>query len=233
MESSRLWYLKRIHLFRGLDEDRIEQLRETAPPRLYRRRQLLFGPEDPADTVYLVQKGRVRLSRFDAAGREITLAVLEEGELFGEESTPDGEGRDGFAEALDETEVLRIPQVEYERLLQSSPDLAVLVARQLSERLLGSSEGLRASVGEDPGARLAGVLVALAKRHGEDAGEGSARLALRVAFQELAALVGAPRDVVEELLQTWRREGRLRTTGGAMVLEDLAGFEALIRAAES
>jgi len=103
----------------------------------YHRGEFIYLPGDPGDAVYLIRKGRVRLSFIDEEGERQTVAILRPGELFGE-LILDGESPQEFsAEALTETVVSVIDKWKLLRLIRHEPELAA----RLSE-LLGYKKNL-------------------------------------------------------------------------------------------
>ncbi|HIC96077.1 TPA: cyclic nucleotide-binding domain-containing protein [Candidatus Bipolaricaulota bacterium] len=104
---------------------------------VYRPREFIYLPGDPGDAVYLICRGRVHLSFIGEEGERRTVAILEEGELFGE-LVFDGSAPQGFsAEALTETVVWVIDKWELLKLIRHEPWLA----GRLSE-LLGYKKDL-------------------------------------------------------------------------------------------
>jgi len=79
--SDKLWYLKHIDVFASMTDAELQQLAERTIMRSYARGKVIVRPEDPPDSIYLIKKGRVKLSRYSASGREHVLALLEPGEF--------------------------------------------------------------------------------------------------------------------------------------------------------
>ncbi len=227
--SDRVWYLKRINLFHSFKEETLEKLCNLAVETTYQRGQVILGPDDPGDTIYVLRGGRVKLSRFDDRGKEITLAILEEGEFFGEEALAHGERGNGYAEAVDECLVCQVSRTDFEHILAENPDVALAVARQMSERLLGARSQIEALAFHDVPQRLAGALVQLAERHGHHETSGKVRIHLRVTHQELANLIASTRETTTSLLNRFRRDGLLETEGRFFVLPNIEGLRELAR----
>src|SRR5688500_623981 len=83
-DGDKLWYLKHIAIFAGMTDAEMRRLAERTVMRSYARGMIIARPDDARDTIYLIKKGRVKLSRYSASGREQVLALLEQGEIFGE-----------------------------------------------------------------------------------------------------------------------------------------------------
>lgn len=103
----------------------------------YGRGEFIYLPGDPSDAVYLIHKGSVRLSFIDEAGECQTVAILGEGELFGELVLDGSVPQEFSAEALAETTVSAINKWRLLRLIRHEPELA----KRLSE-LLGYKKDL-------------------------------------------------------------------------------------------
>ncbi|MBI3610773.1 MAG: cyclic nucleotide-binding domain-containing protein, partial [Nitrospirae bacterium] len=72
--QSKYWYLKRIKLFSDLPDQEIQHMEKITRMESVKRRQFIFLPGDAASTVYLLKSGRVKLSRMNEDGKELTLA---------------------------------------------------------------------------------------------------------------------------------------------------------------
>lgn len=146
---------------------------------VYSKGEYIFLPGDPSDTVYLIIKGRVKLS-YPAPGREekrLTLSVLGEGELFGEMALVGAERRELMAEALERTSIWAIEREDFLRLLRGNPSLALQVMELFIRRLRLLEERLI----HDPLARLA-LLLSQDSQGQEELQEGDLLRLLKVAM---------------------------------------------------
>ncbi len=119
----------------------LRQIGGTAfPPvvELFERGKTIFFPGDPAERVYFLMKGAVKLSRVYEAGEEITVALLRENSVFGVLSLITGQRSDRFyhAVAFTPVELVSVPIEQVEKALKESPDLSLLLLRGLSLRIL-------------------------------------------------------------------------------------------------
>jgi CRP/FNR family transcriptional regulator len=229
METNKLWYLKRINLFHCLSSEELDRLGELAQHRSYQRRQIIFDPQERGAAIYLLKQGRVKLSRFDERGKELTLAILEEGEFFGEEALLGEERRLGYAEALDDVKLCRVPVGEFERLMGENSELSMAVSKQLGGRLLGAQTQFETLAFRDVTERLAAALVQLAERNGSQEENGGIRIDLQLTHQEIASLVASTRETTTTLLGKLKRDGLIRAAGRFLVVQDLEALRALSR----
>ncbi len=165
---------------------------------VYSKGEYVFLPGDPSDTVYLIIKGRVKLS-YPRPGREgepLTLSVLGEGELFGEMALVGAERRELMAEALERTSIWAIEKEGFLRLLQGSPSLALQVMELFIRRLRLLEERVVELLFHDPLARL-GLLLSQDSR-GEDLQEADLLRLIRVAMGERAIATPLPQSCPSE-----------------------------------
>src|SRR3970040_2206476 len=85
-ERSKLWYLKNINLFHGMSEEQMRMVEQRTVMREVRRREVLYLAGDAGDRIYLLKRGVVKISALQEDGREVRLALLRKGEVFGEEA---------------------------------------------------------------------------------------------------------------------------------------------------
>ncbi|MDZ7332429.1 MAG: cyclic nucleotide-binding domain-containing protein, partial [candidate division KSB1 bacterium] len=87
------YLLKRVPLFSKLSEDDLERIRKLCVTQHYDKDQIIFIEEEAGNTLFLIQKGRVKVSRTTDDGREVILSILQHGDFFGELSLIDGKAR--------------------------------------------------------------------------------------------------------------------------------------------
>ena len=189
------------------------------------RGELLFHPDDPAETVYLLMTGSVRLYRLGSSAREVTLDVHGPGALLGVAALTPGSVYDMYAEAVDDSEALCLGQELLSRAAQTSPAISVALTEQMTRQLRGVQERLSGLVFLEVSQRLALALLALAEREGEWSASGTLALRDRVSHQDLAHIVGSTRETITKLLGDFRNRGLLDLGYRRIILTDQKGLE--------
>ncbi|MGE5047261.1 MAG: Crp/Fnr family transcriptional regulator, partial [Deltaproteobacteria bacterium] len=128
---------------------------------------VIYRPGMPADKVYLLRSGRVRLLRQGKGKSRSVLSILKPGDLFGEVLRPDGSLMEELAVSSGKCEVWSIEGRDFRALLEARPALAVDVIRALNERVRQLRQRVLGLTRKDVPARLAEMLIALAQAHGE------------------------------------------------------------------
>lgn len=182
---------------------------ETFPPVVenFERGKTIFFPGDPAERVYFLLKGAVKLSRVYEAGEEITVALLRENSVFGVLSLITGQSSDRFyhSVAFTPVELLSAPIEQVERALKGNPELSMLMLRGLSSRILQTEMMIETLAHRDMGSRLVSFLLILCRDFGVPAPDGI-KIDLKLSHQAIAEAIGSTRVTVTRLLGDLRQE---------------------------
>lgn len=167
----------------------------------FERGKTIFFPGDPAERVYFLLKGAVKLSRVYEAGEEITVALLRENTVFGVLSLITGQKSDRFyhSVAFTPVELLSAPIEQVEKALQENPELSMLMLRGLSSRILQTEMMIETLAHRDMGSRLVSFLLILCRDFGMPTEEGI-KIDLKLSHQAIAEAIGSTRVTVTRLL---------------------------------
>lgn len=185
---------------------------------------VIYRPGDPADKVYVVRKGRVRLVRVGPTGTRSVLGILRAGDLFGDMLRPEGAVLDEFAIAAGEAEVWSIDNHAFQNLLESRPHMALEVIRALNERNRAMRNRVLGLTFKEVPSRLADTLLVLAESLGDRCPHGGEYDLRGVTQQDLADLVGASRSFVSTLINEMKRDGLLGNVGRILCIRDVRGL---------
>lgn len=177
----------------------------------FQRGEIIFRQGDPADCVYFIVAGRVRLSATDRAGKQATLALLGPNELFGQQCLVFGrKTRIITAQAVAESEVVMVPLQTMTQLLERDSRLAKFVLRDTIARMIGYENALVHQIINNTERRLARVLLQLAKCEGT---RGRPKVIEGISQEVLAEIVGASRSRVSGFMNKFRRLGYIAYSG--------------------
>ncbi|MGL5871883.1 MAG: global nitrogen regulator NtcA [Xenococcaceae cyanobacterium] len=192
-------------VFRKIGRGSLPPLVET-----FDRGKTIFFPGDPAERVYFLLKGAVKLSRVYEAGEEITVALLRENSVFGILSLITGQRSDRFyhAVAFTPVELLSAPIEQVEHSLKENPDLSMLMLQGLSSRILQTEMMIETLAHRDMGSRLVSFLLILCRDFGIPTAEGI-RIDLKLSHQAIAEAIGSTRVTVTRLLGDLRTENMI------------------------
>jgi len=173
----------------------------------YDRSKTIFFPGDPAERVYFLLKGAVKLSRVYEAGEEITVALLKENSVFGVLSLITGHRSDRFyhAVAFTPVELLSVPIEQMEKALQEQPQLSMIMLQGLSSRILQTEMMIETLAHRDMGSRLVSFLLILCRDFGVPSQNGIT-VDLKLSHQAIAEAIGSTRVTVTRLLGDLRQD---------------------------
>ncbi len=192
--------LSKTDLFGALSEHSLGSVVEEMREANYSSSQVVFARGDAGRDVYLVIKGRVRLSVLTAEGRELSFAHAETGQIFGEIAVLDGGERTADATAVGKVTALTLSKAALQRLIESNIGLREGVIRFLCNRLREADQQLEGIALYPIEIRLARFfLAATRQKEGPDI-EGKIMLSLPISQSELALLIGASRPKVNAAL---------------------------------
>ncbi len=173
----------------------------------YERNKTIFFPGDPAERVYFLTKGAVKLSRVYEAGEEITVALLRENSVFGVLSLITGDRSDRFyhAVAFTPVELMSLQADQMSLALKEHPELSAMMLRGLSSRILQTEMMIETLAHRDMGSRLVSFLLILCRDFGVPGSDGIT-VDLKLSHQAIAEAIGSTRVTVTRLLGDLREQ---------------------------
>jgi CRP-like cAMP-binding protein len=170
----------------------------------FTNKQVIFTQGDAADTVFYVQAGKVRLTVVSKAGKEATLAILNEGEFFGEGGLAGQPLRMGSAAAMSDCELLRIEKKAMMLALHREHTFSDLFVAYLLARNIRYEEDLVDQLFNSSEKRLARILLLLAHFGKESAPE---TVIPKISQETLADMIGTTRSRVSFFMNRFRKLG--------------------------
>ncbi|WP_295526404.1 Crp/Fnr family transcriptional regulator [uncultured Pseudacidovorax sp.] len=188
----------------------------------YKDGDLIAARGDPPDQWIACAKGAVRVSSTAVSGKQVTLTYVEPGIWFGDVAMFDGDRRTHDAYAHGDTTILCVARADFNKILAAHVELYEALMR-LQARRIRTLFGLVEDLNTLPlRSRLAKQLVHLVRSYGvPNLADGSqTRIGLQLAQEELAQLLGASRQRVNQELKTMEREGAIRIEPAGLVVLD-------------
>jgi CRP/FNR family transcriptional regulator len=216
-ETARL--LGRVSLFAGLSERDVAELAQVAVPRSWLAGEAVFREGDTGDTCYVIRSGAVRVTRRHSDGRQIALAELREGDIFGELAMFGGETRSATVEALEPTSGVALLAGDLRRTMLAHPAIAVAMLEGLADRIRAANERLSRQTFQTVEGRVASALLAQveALASGES---GGGDVLIRATQSEIAQLSGSSRESASRFLAKLERAGVITTGRGKILVHE-------------
>lgn len=206
MKKSKLWYLKRFNLFDTIDHEEMKHLSDMMVDSKYGKKQPIYLAGDPSENLYLLKTGRVKISRVDESGKEITLTLLEPGEIFGELGLFDDSPRETAATALEDSLICMIKREDFQKIIADKPAVSFKLTKLIGLRFRSLETKIEELLFRDVPSRLARLLLRLADQHSKQKRDGE-RINIKLSQQEIANLVGATREMTNLVLNSLKKAG--------------------------
>jgi CRP/FNR family transcriptional regulator len=184
----------------------------------YRSREFLFMEGDPSLWLYIVKSGRVKILKHSRAGKDVVLELLRPGEIFGGVAVLEKRPYPATAQAMEPTEVLKIPSDSLLALSERYPSIVKEMALMIGRRLRMAHESIKSLAVEPVEPRLAATLVRLADREGRASGAG-VELPYHLTRQNLADMAGTTVETTIRIVSRWIKEGLVSEEVGRLVLK--------------
>ena len=225
-DSQTFWY------FENIDLEHLFCPRKVGDGRLDRKTHLDFAansyiylPEEPAQHIYLINQGRIKIGTYGEDGREITKAILGPGEVFGEMALIGQDQRRDFAYALEEVSLCTLERADLTDMLRERSDLQLFFMRLIGNRTLRLEQRLENLVFKSSRTRIVEFLHGLAEDKGRPVGyEHEVRQMLT--HKEIADLTATSRQTVNAVMNDLRKKNIISFNRRRMLVRDLEALKA-------
>ncbi len=206
----RLEILQRAPFFEGLSKVQLGEINSYFRESGFSQGERIYFEGDPANRLYAIATGRVKLTRVTQAGKTILLDILVPGEFFGSLAVDAYDEYPETAEALTDTCILSIGADEFQRIMLLHPSVAVKVMLALSERLKKAHETVRQLSAYPVEKRIAHALLQLGAKLGERQELG---LLIQAPFsrEDLADMTGTTTETASRVISQFQRDGLVVT----------------------
>lgn len=222
-EAGKMWYLKKINLFEQLDDEIMDELGDITHVQDVPENQPIYFPGDNADTIFMLKKGRVRLSRMSPEGNSITLTILEPGDVFGEMALTEEGERKTRAETLSNAFICSSPRERFLEILRKNPELNLRVSQVIGDRRREIEARVENLIFKNSTERVVFILQDLFENHST----GEAPPEIEFTHEQIANLAGLTRPTTSNVLSELEEKGVIGLGRGCVRLVDPAGLDRL------
>jgi CRP/FNR family cyclic AMP-dependent transcriptional regulator len=184
----------------------------------YRKNQKMFSQGEPADALFYVQKGKVKLTVVSRQGKEAVVGIFGPGDFFGEGCLAGQQRRMATASALSECSVVRLEKRAAMRVIQNESRFSELFLAYVLSRNMRIEEDLVDQLFNSSEKRLARALLLLANFGKNGKPEP---VIPKISQETLAEIVGTTRARVSFFMNKFRRLGFVQYNGGLQVHSSL------------
>jgi CRP/FNR family transcriptional regulator len=215
-----------IPIFVDLPFEVKESIMESAAHKIYKKGDIIFSPGDRFDYLFVVNKGRVKLSKISAMGKEQILKILEVGDFMGELALFKDTLLTNFAEAMENTEICIIKNEKVQEIIMQRPEIALKFLEKYTERIQQSEELIEQIGLMEVEQRIANYLVSEMEKDNIKSKNKEYVINLPITKSVLSSMLGTTKETLSRRLSLLQDEGLIRLEGQRkIIITDIEGLK--------
>ncbi|MEN8191501.1 MAG: Crp/Fnr family transcriptional regulator [Bacteroidota bacterium] len=218
-DKSKLWYLENFNLFEGLDQSNMERLNTITTMQDVPKSQPIYFAQDPSNSIFFLKKGRVKLTRTSPDGKEMIIALINPGDVFGEMSIVEDSQRTDYAITMDESLICAISKNDFRDFIEKNPSLNLKLTKLIGFRMRKYTERIEGLVFKDAYQRVVSFLINLAEDQGKRIGD-EIFIKPFLKHQDIASLTACSRQTVNSILTKLREDGLIDFDRRKLIIKD-------------
>jgi CRP/FNR family transcriptional regulator, cyclic AMP receptor protein len=218
-------FLKTVRIFRQLSDEALREMSECFKVRKYRKNNLIIFEEDAGLLFFVIRSGKVKISRISQQGEEVILAILGQGQFFGEVSIIDGGTRSATVTSLDDVELLTVGRDRFQYFMKQYPELSMSLLREMAARFRKSDAQIKSLSLMDARERVANTLFQLAMELGVERREHEYVIEDLPRQLDLANIAGTSRETVSRIIGSLQDDGLIERDGNRLIIPDVFRLE--------
>ena len=215
--------LESVSLFWDLPKEQLGYIANKMIPKKYTSGEYFFLEDSEGEQCFFVIHGSVKVTRLSKDGREVILAILSEGEFFGEMSLLDGDARSANVIALEDTKVFTLNRQDFLNVIKENPLIAIELIKVLGQRLRKSDRQITSLSLSDAEKRIALCVLRIADEQGTIQ-RGLVSIIKMPIQQDIANMSGTSRETVSRTLKLFEVEGFITRDGRKLIILDYKKF---------
>ena len=217
-------FLQTSTIFSGLTDEELKYILDIINVKEYKRNEIIFFEGDEGISFYILITGEIRIYKLSQEGREKTLALLDEGNFFGEMALLENKKRSANAQTDSRSQLGVIHKENFYKLIEKYPQIASKMIVHLADRLRRANQQIEALTFKDVQGRLANFLLQYAKN---DVKDGPIPLQKRFTHQDIANLIGSSRETVTRLLNQFQEKDLILIEGRTIFVNNTKGLKGI------
>lgn len=226
-EAQHFWYFEEVNLKNLFCPTKLGASADSLEHKTFPKGHYIYLPGEYADKVFLLESGRIKIGTYNDSGKEITLAIIDQGEVFGELPLTGFPKRRHFAMAMENATCCVLTVTMMKDLMREHSGLSFYLMKVIGSRMLEMEQRLEALVFKDSRTRIIEFLLNLAKQKGQRIGyEQVVRKFLT--HQDIANLTATSRQTVTTILNELENEKLITYNRRRLLIRDMEALQKLV-----
>ena len=217
-DCSHGYCIDKVPIFVDLPFEIKQSIMGSSNHKIYNKGEIIFNSGDYFDYLFIVIKGRVKLSKISAMGKEQILKILEVGDFMGELSLFKNTVLTNSAEALEKTEICVIRSEKVREIIMQRPEIALKFLEKYAERIKHSEELIQQIGLRDVEQRIANYLIAEVEKNNIKSRNNKYVINLPVTKSVLSSMLGTTKETLSRKLSLLQDEGLLLMEGQRKII---------------
>ncbi len=210
-EKTKLWYLENFNLFEGMGTQSMKEMDRRSKMKSNKKKEIIYFPDEPSDTIYILKEGKVKISRIAEDGRTTSMQLIGPGEIFGEGALLGQERHENIAEVVEDAIICTVSKNMFQEMMNDNSSLNMSVTKFIGFRLRTIQTHVEDLVFKNAQERIESFLRRYVKNFGKKLVDGwMVRPFLK--HQEIADLTATARQTVNMVLNELSENGTLKYT---------------------
>lgn len=206
-----------LWLFEGFSDEQFRKLKKIGLKKAIRKGEPVFMQGEKVKDLFLIKAGRIKLSKLQEDGNEMTLDLRKAGDVLGEAVFAEDMDYPVTAWALEDTVTCGIEVQAFNQLILENPDIGLKIIRTMGRQMTSMGDRLESMSGSNLEDRLYSVLMHVAREHG-DREAGGLAISFPLTHEDLGFLVGAHRVSVTKAMKALTEAGKITKQGKKLTL---------------
>jgi CRP/FNR family transcriptional regulator len=216
------------HIFCDLSPAALKAFENIKYATAYPKGAVLFVEGQSPRGIFVLCKGRVKLSLCSTDGKTLIYKIVEAGEVLGLAASITGKPYEVMAETVDPCQVNFVKREDFLHFLREHGDACLRVAQQLSEKYNSACREIRAlGLSHSAAEKLAKLLLEWSAKNGE-AAKAEPRFKLALTHEEIAQMISTSRETVTRLFADFKKRQIVQAKGSTLLIRNKAALKAMV-----
>ncbi len=213
MESeTKIWYLENFSMLSVLKKEELQKMEEIARMEEAPRNQIIYYPDNRSNTIFLLKKGKVKISRFSDSGNEYILALLGPGEIFGELAFTGEEKRGEMATVTEDALFCKVDIGQFQSLMIGNPALNFEITKLIGLKIKKIQTKFEHLIFKTSEERIIWFIKSMSQQFGRSIKGFPDQFQIDIKFthEEIGKLTASSRQMVTSTLSALEKQGIIK-----------------------
>ena len=216
-----IWYFEETDLYKVFCPHNLKGLKDKHVFQSFKKDDYIYFSDETSSHIYLIQSGQIKIGTYTESGKELVKAILQKGEIFGEQALAGEEKRRYFAQAMDnEVSVCPLTLLDMQELMKEDKEFSFKIFRILGFRLMKAERQIESLINKDARTRIIEYLIDLAEERGIKVGDETL-VKHFFKHKDIASLTATSRQTVTTILNELRDKNVINFDRKRLLIRDL------------